>query len=193
MEDKSPIWARYAPLLAGCGYFVFGRYVLKQNLGKTIFWAMMVGFSASIPWFIYNKKGKMPAILSSGVGTSLSSVTEKSNLDTMNKAGRQEAISYIMGQMQKIKSGVAGDHPQQNDTAAYQTLTNDELKALYLVYKFIENKEQLAKYGVTDDALAKKIAKENFGINADGIKNLKDTSTLAIVKIGNYYLNNPAS
>lgn len=188
--DKSPLWAKVAPLLVAGGYFVFGRYILKESMGKAIFWAIMLGLSATIPWFIYNKKGTMPSISSGASSAAIDSSAEKSNLNTMNKAGRQQAVAYIIAQEGKDKKYAAGGGPKSE---AYQKLTNDELKALYLVYKFLENKEQLAKYGsVSDDALAKKIAKENFGINADGIKNLKEASTFAIVKIGNYYINHPA-
>lgn len=195
-EDKSPIWARYAPFVVAIGYYFFGRFYLKEKPAKAIFWSLMLGFAASVPWFVYNKKGKMPAILSSASTSSASSIIDakvpgSANLNAMNKAGRQEAISYLISQVKNQSSEIGLKVEPKPD--AYQTLTNDELKALYLVTKFIQDKEELKKYGtVTDDALAKKIAKDKYGIDVDSIKNLKEAATVAIVKIGNYYLKNPA-
>ena len=190
MQDQSPLWARFLPLITGGGYFLLSRYYKKESLPKAITWAILAGIVGAMPWFAYNRKKPMPAILSSASSNNPNS----SNLDSMNKAGRQEAISYILAQEGK-SDGIKLTTSPKVSPEAYESLTNDELKSLYLIYKFVENKQAILdeyKGQQESDELAKKIAKQKFGVNADGIKNIKEASTSAIAKISNFYLKQTA-
>ena len=107
----------------------------------------------------------------------------------MDSAGRKYAIDYIISEEAKMdasKKYYTGALPSVDQRKkAFNTLANDELKVLYCMYRFIEDRQNIyKKYGtvVVGDASARQVAKEMYGIDLSGDDNVENVASIAITK-----------
>ena len=112
-----------------------------------------------------------------------------SHLNSMDSVGRKYAIDYIITQeanMDASKKYYTGAIPSVDQRKkAFNTLADDELKVLYCMYRFIEDRQNIyKKYGSvsTGDASARQVAKEMYGIDLSGVDNVENTASIAITK-----------
>lgn len=179
------------PFVVGGGYFAYSRLYKKDSLETAGIIAALFFVIAALPALSYRKPDSSNTIaaLPQNNASAVAPVSGSSHLNSMDSAGRKEAINYIVDQMEKADSiskyAAPGPPSRERRIAAHSTLTNDELKVLYCIYHFNADKSFLiSKYGATSsDALAKKVAKEMYGIDLSKIDSIEKTAAVAITKV----------
>ena len=99
----------------------------------------------------------------------------------MNKETRQKFINYVFNSEALNSPGIN----QQQLKTALNTLTNDELKVLYVKNMFGEHSAKLSmKYGpiAQDPILARQVAKMEFKVDLENINNLDQVMQNAMAK-----------
>ena len=99
----------------------------------------------------------------------------------MNKETRQKFINYVFNSEALNSPGIN----QQQLKTALNTLTNDELKVLYVKNMFGEHSAKLSlKYGpiAQDPVLARQVAKREFMVDLENINNLDQVMQNAMAK-----------
>lgn len=176
---EMPFYLVALPFLVAGTYFGYNYYYKKKDLTITSSISALLFIGAAIPWFNYKSVSGTASVLTSSADN---------HLNSMDSTGRKAAIDYIIGRMEKFdaraKYAPPGPPSREKRVAAYNTLSNDELKVLYCIYKFTEDKDKLvAKYGNTSsDELAKKAAKETYGIDLSNVPNVEKTASIAVTK-----------
>lgn len=183
---KTPLGLVAFPFVVSGVYFAYSHYYKKHDLKATAGIAAIIFLACSLP--LLSTQGVAKALTAPAPGLSGTSSAD-SPLNKMDSAGRKQAIDYIISQLEKFdataKYKAPGPPSHEKRTAAYNTLSNDELKVLYCIYKFTEDKDSLIKkYGSTSsDELAKKAAKEVYGLDLSGVPNIEKTASVAITKV----------
>lgn len=170
MESKSkntPLWMTILPLSMGLGYFGWSYYVKKKDFTSSATISGILFLVGAIPLFSFQGERK-------NVIASLKTVEPPKPLT------RQEMLDFVTAESKLAN--------KEKSYSAFQTLTNDELKVIYSVYRFAKDKAALqAKWGTeTSDALARKVAFEEYGIDIPANINIKETAKLAMTKFNNF-------
>ena len=197
--NEMPFLLKALPFAVGGGYFAYSYWYKKKGYKMSAGVAGALFLLTAAPWAMRAFGNSKPSSLGSAVigggapapSASSDSTTGdniSSHLNAMDSTGRKAAIDYIIAQEAKMdasKRYFAGALPSSDQRkAAFSTLTNDELKVLYCMYHFIEDRQSIyQKYGSTQsDALSKKVAKEMYSIDLSGIDNVENTASIAITK-----------
>ena len=199
--NETPFLLKALPFAVGGGYFAYSYWYKKKGYKLSAGIAGALFLLTAAPWAMRAFGNLKPSSLGSAVigggapapsaSSDSSSTTTgdlSSHLNAMDSTGRKAAIDYIIAQEAKMdasKRYFAGALPSSDTRkAAFSTLTNDELKVLYCMYHFIEDRQSIyQKYGSTQsDALSKKVAKELYSIDLSGIDNVENTASIAITK-----------
>ena len=203
--NETPFLLKALPFVAGAGGFLYSFKYKKYSYKKSAGVSAALFLLAATPWALKSfgsgktsslgssaTGGAAPAISVPGTGSS-STLTEGENmashLNSMDSVGRKYAIDYIITQeanMDASKKYYTGAIPSVDQRKkAFNTLANDELKVLYCMYRFIEDRQNIyKKYGSvsTGDASARQVAKEMYGIDLSGVDNVENTASIAITK-----------
>lgn len=180
------------PLAAGGSYFAFAVFILKKEVGTSAAIAGIITLALFLPKML----GKNSQFLQTSL-TALKGIKEAApdnNINKMNSAGRKQAIDYILGR-QKLR---AADQPTITDAMrlnSLQSLTNSELKMLYVMTKFDEKRKELIdRYGTAQgDELVREVAKHDFGIDLSDVQNISQTSKDVMSKLLLSYQNTQKS
>jgi len=180
------------PVAVGGGYFAFAVLVQKKNMGTSAAIAGIITLALFLPKML----GANAQVLSTGL-TALKGIKESlpdEDINKMNSAGRKQAIDYILSR-QKLR---AAEQPTITDDMrmnALQSLTNPELKMLYVITKFDEQrKELLQRYGTAQsDELVRQVARHDFGIDLSDVSNISQTSKDVMSKVILSYQNTTKS
>ena len=184
-NPKKSIGLIVFPFIVSGTYFAYSRYYKKHDLSATAGITAIIFLCCSLPLLSNQTVAQSLTVPKEVSGTN----TSDSHLNKMDSIGRKEAIDYIISRLVKFDSiarySPPGPPSIEKRTAAYNTLTNDELKVMYCIYKFTEDKDALvAKYGSTSsDELAKKAAKETYGIDLGNVTNVEKTASVALTKV----------
>lgn len=180
VENSAPKWMKYLPFVLGGGYFVYSYFYAKKSIGNSFAIAGLIFLGGTLPWLSYN--GKVEAVKNAEPAKEAAS-------PGMNKTVRQNYISYIADKDEAKAKIEAKGNPQmptkEQRLQALNKLTNQELKTLYAVYKFEENKELIAnKYGTQQsNETVQKAAFNEFGIDLSDVNDASATASQAMTKI----------
>lgn len=179
------------PFVVAGSYFTWSFYYKKHDLLSASGVTLLLFLATSLIWFS-DTPAVAPSLAQakSGIKGSASSPLGSSNLNLMNSSGRKEAIDFIVDHLKKADASIRYSSPpptSEQRKQAYSTLTNDELKVMYLMIKFQEDSEALiAKYGTTTgDPLAKKVASEYYGIDISSLPSIEKSYVAALLKVNN--------
>lgn len=187
-----PLVIEFWPVAVGGTYFAFAVWVQKKNMGTSAAIAGIITLALFLPKML----GANAQVLSTGL-TALKGIKESlpdEDINKMNSAGRKQAIDYILSR-QKLR---AAEQPTITDAMrmnALQSLTNPELKMLYVITKFDEQrKELLQRYGTAQsDELVRQVARHDFGIDLSDVSNISQTSKDVMSKVILSYQNTTKS
>lgn len=185
MENKKqhPIWMIALPSLVGIGYFAYSYGYKKYDFVSSMLVAGLLAGVSSTPLLI--RLGEIEKTAAAQGQVDLLSANAQMN--TLPKQDRQAMIDYIVersSSFDPISTMTKKMSSQKDMRAAYNTLTNDELKVMFLVYKFAEDKAKLIeKYGEhSSDGLAKQVAEKEYSVIIPSSVNMKRTAEAAIKK-----------
>lgn len=177
-----PAVIEFFPLGAGLAYFLLAVFVFKKEVATSGIIAGLIALALFTPRLIKENE----QALQKGVNAlkDMKEAMPDADINKMNSAGRKQAVDYIL-QRQKLRKA---DEPTITDAmriSALQSLTNAELKMLYVITKFDEKrKELLTRYGTAQgDEMVRAVAKHDFGIDLSDINNIGQTSTDAMSKV----------